>query len=333
MIYKFRKYVFDLYDNISYMGVNDQQSNNDRDLTILLNRYFVLCSIIFFIHGLSNVLYFRHFAWDNIALFIFSALAIVLNRVVIGRNLLKPVLATIVFALTIIVTYYSSFCGIESGMFLFYFPLFAILHLFFDYKTDKYLVIILSIFILILMYISASSDFKIIEKNPDIGTYVHTLLILNITCILLLLSINFIFFIDKRDDYYFILHRNTLKRMEIENLNQEVFRLKNMLNKDDFSEGRLEELINYIHLNDVVFLEKFDFFFPEFKTKLSAMTEVPLNVAEQKLCAMLKLGFSTKQIAIYTNSTIKSVEGKKYRLRKKLDLSSTSDNKIWFADV
>lgn len=121
--------------------------------------------------------------------------------------------------------------------------------------------------------------------------------------------------------------------MEIENLNQEVFRLKKMLNKDDFSEEKLEELIGYIHLNDVIFLEKFDYFFPDFKKKLITMSEVPLNVSELKLCAMLKLGFSTKQIAIYTNSTIKSVEGKKYRLRKKLHLSSNSDNKLWFAEI
>lgn len=55
------------------------------------------------------------------------------------------------------------------------------------------------------MYISAISGFKLIEKNPLIGNYAYTLLILNITSILLLLSLNFLFFIDKRDDYYFVL--------------------------------------------------------------------------------------------------------------------------------
>jgi DNA-binding CsgD family transcriptional regulator len=121
--------------------------------------------------------------------------------------------------------------------------------------------------------------------------------------------------------------------MEIENLNQEVLRLKKILDKDEFSEDKLEELINYVHLNDIIFLEKFDYFFPDFRKKIIAMTDLPLSVSEFKLCAMLKLGFSTKQIAIYTNSTIKSVEGKKYRLRKKLHLSSNSDNKLWFAEI
>ncbi|MCA6066017.1 hypothetical protein JI747_002435 [Chryseobacterium sp. RG1] len=148
------------------------------------------------------------------------------------------------------------------------------------------------------MYISAISGFKLIEKNPLIGNYGHTLLILNITSILLLLSLNFLFFIDKRDDYYFVLHRNAWKRMEIENLNQEVLRLKKMMNKDEFSEDKLEELINYVHLNDIIFLEKFDYFFPDFRKKIIAMTDLPLSVSELKLCAMLKLGFSTKQIAI-----------------------------------
>ncbi|MCA6066016.1 hypothetical protein JI747_002430 [Chryseobacterium sp. RG1] len=105
-----------------------------------------------------------------------------------------------------------------------------------------------------------------------------------------------------------------------------------MLNKDDFSEEKLGELINYIHINDAIFLEKFDYFFPDFKKKISTMSKVSLSASEFKLCALLKLGFSTKQIALYTNSTIKSVEGKKYRLKKKLNLSSTSDYKVWFAE-
>lgn len=112
MTNKLREYIFNVYDNISYMGVNDQQSNTDRDLTILLNRYFILCSIIFLIHGISNILYFRYFTWDSIALFTFSILSIVLNRVVIGSRFIKPLLAAIIFSLAIIITYYSSFCGL-----------------------------------------------------------------------------------------------------------------------------------------------------------------------------------------------------------------------------
>lgn len=75
------------------------------------------------------------------------------------------------------------------------------------------------------MYISAISGFSLIEKSVDRKLRTYSL-ILNITSILLLLSLNFLFFIDKRDDYYFVLHRNAWKRMEIENLNQEVLRLK-----------------------------------------------------------------------------------------------------------
>lgn len=332
MLKKLRKYTYELYEDISYRGVNDQQSNADRDLRMFLNRYFILCSFIFLVHGIFNVLYFPYFTWDRVALFFFSILTMVLNRIIIGSRFLKPILGVIICMLTIVITYYSSFCGLESGVFLFYFPLITVFPLFFNIKTEKPLIIILLVFVLIMMYISVISDFKLIEKNRLIENYARILLTLNITLILVIFSLNFFFFFDKRKDYDFILHRNAWKRMEIESLSQEIIRLKKMLNKDDFSEEKLEELINCIHMNDVTFLERFDYFFPEFKKKLIAISESPLNVSELKLCALLKLGFSTKQIALYTNSTIKSVEGKKYRLKKKLNLSSTSDYKVWFAE-
>jgi DNA-binding CsgD family transcriptional regulator len=56
-----------------------------------------------------------------------------------------------------------------------------------------------------------------------------------------------------------------------------------------------------------------------------------MSISDQKMCAMLKLGFTAKQIAIYTNSSVKSVEGKIYRLRKKLNLSSDVNSKTWFS--
>lgn len=186
MLSKLRKYVYDLYDNISYRGVNDQQSNTDRDLTILLNRYFILCSIFFLIHGISNILYFRYFAWDSIALFVFSFLTIVLNRIVIGSKFLKPLLTAIIFMLAVIITYYSSYCGLNSGIFLYFFPLITVFPLFFDFKTDKLFIIFLLLCILIEMYTSAIFDFKLIKKNPHIGNYDHILLILNIFFILLI---------------------------------------------------------------------------------------------------------------------------------------------------
>jgi DNA-binding CsgD family transcriptional regulator len=165
------------------------------------------------------------------------------------------------------------------------------------------------------------------------GKYINfrrALLLMNISFLLLSLALNSFFFYRKIKTYYFILNRDLHKNMQIDNLNQEVVRLKRLLNKDVFSEETLKDLVDSIQLNDTVFLEKFEVFFPGFFDKVQKISENPLTGSDLKMCAMLKLGFTAKQIAIYTNSSIKSVEGKIYRLRKKLNINTDEDSKAWF---
>jgi DNA-binding NarL/FixJ family response regulator len=48
---------------------------------------------------------------------------------------------------------------------------------------------------------------------------------------------------------------------------------------------------------------------------------------------MMRLNLDTKQIATYTNTTVKSVEGKKYRLRKKLNIPSDIEITQWILSI
>jgi tetratricopeptide (TPR) repeat protein len=50
-----------------------------------------------------------------------------------------------------------------------------------------------------------------------------------------------------------------------------------------------------------------------------------LTKSEVKLCVLIRLQFSTKEISNYTNTAVRSVEVSKYRLRKKLGFDSLSD--------
>ncbi len=319
-----------LYEVISYYGLDDDESQNKKDFIILLNRYVVICFLIFVSHSLCNLL-FLGITKDSILLFFFSILLFfarfLLNNNVKNRFLISCALVI----LTCIVTYYSSFCGVESGMYLFYFPLISSLPVFFGFKKDRFLMIFLFIFMLLSFYLSAFTNFTVVQRNPFLGDYDNTLLLLNITGILLLLAVNLFFIYEKRTDYFFVLYRNTLRREQIDHLNSEITRLRKLLNKENFSEQKIEELIRSLQLNDVIFIENFEKLFPDFFLGLQNITSVPLTISDLKFCAMLKLGFSTKQIAIYTGTTIKSVEGKKYRLRKKLKISADYDSKTWMS--
>lgn len=320
-------------DYIIHQGVKSNASITERDYTILLNQYFLIVFIIFQFHSLFNLL-FLGLTLDSLFLFgiswVFGISCLILNR--LKRN--KYFISSIFILLTIIVTYYSSFCGVESGMYLFYFPLFSAIPIFFNYQKEKFFIFIIAGFILISLFGSAITDFTLIEKNKDLGNYAHVLLILNLASILFLLFVNFLFFNKKRSEYYRSMMKNKRKRIAISHLNDEVGRLKKVLNyNNNLTKENLTEIIDAIKLNDVLFIQKFEVFFPDFFSTINNLSSSSLSLAELKLCALLKLGFTGKEIAIYTNSSMKSVDGKKYRIRKKLNLSKNDDSVKWFSNL
>ncbi|MDV7699282.1 hypothetical protein N6B72_20370 [Chryseobacterium soli] len=58
-----------------------------------------------------------------------------------------------------------------------------------------------------------------------------------------------------------------------------------------------------------------------------------INDAELEACALIKLGLTTKEIAIATNSTYKAIESIKYRLRKKLNVESSVNLMLFFNKI
>ena len=50
-----------------------------------------------------------------------------------------------------------------------------------------------------------------------------------------------------------------------------------------------------------------------------------LTKSEKRLCTMLYINMSSKEIAVISNTTIRSVETSRYRLRKKFNLSRDED--------
>jgi DNA-binding CsgD family transcriptional regulator len=75
------------------------------------------------------------------------------------------------------------------------------------------------------------------------------------------------------------------------------------------------------------FLIHFQALFPIFYMKLKKLENA--SAADLEILSLIKLNYTTNEIAQITNSTIKSVESKKYRIRKKFNLSGTQDLYIW----
>lgn len=94
--------------------------------------------------------------------------------------------------------------------------------------------------------------------------------------------------------------------------------------KNHVQTKQLQEVTELAKRNDSSFLLKFKELFPEFIKSLLAINP-DLENSELAFCAMLKLRFSSKEIADYTFVQHKSVQQKKYRIRKRLNIPGETD--------
>jgi tetratricopeptide (TPR) repeat protein len=73
------------------------------------------------------------------------------------------------------------------------------------------------------------------------------------------------------------------------------------------------------------FISYFNEIHPEFTQKLTALAPEPLTPAELRLCVLLRLNLSSKEIASILRITPDSVRVARYRLRKKLPIGAGED--------
>ncbi|WP_185289602.1 hypothetical protein [Chryseobacterium lactis] len=102
--------------------------------------------------------------------------------------------------------------------------------------------------------------------------------------------------------------------------------------KDHVHTKQLDEVIELAKNNDSSFLLKFRSLYPDFINELLKINP-DLENSELAFCAMLKLRFSSKEIANYTFVQHKSVQQKKYRIRKRLNIPAETDIYDFFENV
>ncbi|KAB1228695.1 hypothetical protein [Chryseobacterium viscerum] len=93
-----------------------------------------------------------------------------------------------------------------------------------------------------------------------------------------------------------------------------------------------EEVTQLAKNNDPEFLTRFQEVYPELFPKLLKI-EPQLLSTELKFCALLFLNFSTKDIAAYTFVQPQSIQTRKNRLRKKLNIPSDEDIYLWMKNI
>lgn len=72
--------------------------------------------------------------------------------------------------------------------------------------------------------------------------------------------------------------------------------------------------------------------FPYFSEKLLKINPT-MKSSDIEFCAYIKLNLETKQIAQFKKISPRAVEGKKYRIRKKLNIPSDVNMYIWMSRI
>jgi len=91
-------------------------------------------------------------------------------------------------------------------------------------------------------------------------------------------------------------------------------------------------LIEMVKANDPGFMFAFDQNFPQFSSQLLKINNKLTN-SEIEFCALLKLNLSTKEIAKYRFIEHRTVQNKKHRIRKRLNIPSSADIYNWFNNI
>ncbi|WP_228404809.1 helix-turn-helix transcriptional regulator [Chryseobacterium wanjuense] len=58
-----------------------------------------------------------------------------------------------------------------------------------------------------------------------------------------------------------------------------------------------------------------------------------LTTNDLRICALIKLNLTNKEIVQYENISVRTIETKKYRIKKKLGLDTNTDLNKWIMDL
>lgn len=102
--------------------------------------------------------------------------------------------------------------------------------------------------------------------------------------------------------------------------------------EDVITTAEYDLLLEMIKKDDSSFIYTFERIYPDFSKKLLAVCP-QLVQTEVEFCALLKMKLSTKQIAQLTFIETRTVQNKKHRIRKKLNLPADVDIYHWFDTI
>ncbi|MCQ9638106.1 hypothetical protein MP478_01795 [Chryseobacterium sp. WG14] len=278
------------------------------DIYTIVLVFILGCNVVLNLFFLDSLLYAAIFFVMSICM-----LSTLLwpNKIRFNRYLLM----LLFFFLGFVIFYCDIVSGKGSMNYLSYISLTIAIAFFFDYDKDKFIIFLLVGSYIVFFLINIITDYSLFSSLHENLPLIKQWYIR----VYKALEISFCTFVGM-----YLIHR---KEKMIIKYYIEKERLNDFIKETDrinFS-GELYELAM---TKNSLFITYFKSEFPDyFKTILEVCPN--LISSELEICALLKLNLSTKEIAIATNSTIRAVENKKYRIRKKFNLPSEADLNLY----
>ncbi|WP_048501300.1 helix-turn-helix transcriptional regulator [Chryseobacterium sp. BLS98] len=298
----------------------------DQNYAKLINRYLIFLFLLFLFYSVFIILFFGDAVISVFLImitFFWCVLISVEGKISRYRKILKNTIIIVFIILTFIVSFFYVYTSRDAGVEYFYFSILFALPFFFNYKKDYYSILFI-VAIIALNFIGClffELNFLPRSKyimNADFKTIRLLNIIFSFTTFLIDIS-----FIHQKDKLINGLMKETeIKDSTIEDLlktNNEL--MKQQIINNNLSEDNIAEILELAETDSPLFLEKFQTYFPDFIPSLLKINSGLIS-SEIHICALMRLNFDTKKIALCTNSSVRAIESRKYRIRKKLDIPS-----------
>ena len=237
--------------------------------------------------------------------------------------ILKPFIILVFVLLTFIVSFFYIYTYKSGGVEYFYFCLLFAVPFFLNYKKDPFCIIFITLIISINFIACLYYDFNFLPRSRFLEKDdFKTLKLLNILFSIAYFFMDIVFITQKDALIHGLISDKKEKDSTIKDLvktNTELMKHQMLINH--LSEENVQEILSLAENNSPMFFEKFQVFFPHFIPEILRINPNLIH-SELYFCALMKLDFDTKKIAQCTKNSIRAVESKKYRIRKKLNISS-----------
>ncbi|WBX99263.1 helix-turn-helix transcriptional regulator [Chryseobacterium gambrini] len=296
--------------NYSSILANEKMVN---EKNFLFNTYTVVLVIIFISNCILNCFFLKDYTYVNVFLLLVVIMLLTLflpNKIRFNKNLLIAV-----FFILGLLTFYCDIAAGKGAMnYLSYISLTTAISFFFDYKRDKIIIVSLVGSYILFFLINDYTNYSLL---PDIHQnlsyteqhYVRFYKALEIIFCTLIA----VYFIHRKEKTMLMYYTET------ENLNALLNTNKKIISR---------ELYDMAINNSPLFMQSFNSSFPNFSNDILKLNPNVIT-SELEICALIMLGLKTKEIAQVTNSTVRAVENKKYRIRKKLNVPAEVDTNLF----